>query len=128
MTTLEWISVKWLVILACASMWTIVFSLFSTPGIRGWRNLGWLACFIVGVMMLFVLPWRSALVTWVVAAVFSGFVYFAYEAFAYLRARDKTRAAMPNPITVAHALVVWPIMLPEAIEYFLADVGVLPKR
>jgi hypothetical protein len=90
-------------------MWTIFFSMFSTPRLRGWRNLGWLACFIVGVTMLVVLPWRSALVTWAVAAVFSGLVYFAYESFAYLRARDKARAARPNPITVAHALFVWPI-------------------
>jgi hypothetical protein len=42
--------------------------------------------------------------------------------------RDKTRAAMPNPLIVAHALFVWPIMLPEAIEYFLAEVGVLKSR
>ena len=128
MTTMEWISVKWLLILACASIWTIFFSMFSTPRIRGWRNLGWLMCFIIGVIMLFALPWRSALVTWAVAAVFSGLVYFAYESFAYLRARDKARAAMPSPITVAHALFVWPIMLPEAIEYFLADIGVLKSR
>ena len=94
MTTMEWISVKWLLILACASIWTIFFSMFSTPRIRGWRNLGWLMCFIVGVIMLFALPWRPALVTWAVAAVFSGLVYFAYESFAYLRARDKARAQL----------------------------------
>src|SRR5438045_8673741 len=101
MTTMEWISVKWLLILACASIWTIFFSMFSTPRIRGWRNLGWLMCFIVGVIMLFALPLRPALVTWAVAAVFSELVYFADESFAFLRSPDKTRAAIPKPTAVA---------------------------
>jgi len=122
---MELISRKWLLILACASAWTIFFSMFSTSGVRGWRNLGWLACFILGVVMLFVLPWLSALVTWAVAGLFSGLVYFGYESFVYLRAKDKTKTAKPNPVTIVHGLLMWPIMLPEAIEYLLAELGVL---
>jgi len=123
--TMESINGKWLLILACASVWTIFFSMFSTARVRGWRNLGWLACFILGVVMLFVLPWLSALVTWAVAGIFSGFVYFGYEAFVYLRAKDKTKTAKPNPVSIVHGLLMWPIMLPEAIEYLLAELGVL---
>lgn len=111
--------------LGIAGAWTIFFSMFNTPEARGWRNFGWLACFILGVAMVFVLPWRIACATWATAGIFSGLVYFAYELFVYGKAQDKTEVSRPNPVTVLHGLAMWPIMLPEAIEYLLAEIGVL---
>jgi hypothetical protein len=122
---MEFISTKWLLMLGIAAAWTIFFSMFNTPGVRGWRNFGWLACFILGVAMVFVLPWRIACATWATAGVFSGLVYFAYELLVYVKAQDKTKVSRPNPVTVLHGLAIWPIMLPEAIEYLLAEVGIL---
>jgi hypothetical protein len=123
--TMDLINSKWLLILAGASAWTIFFSMFNTPGVRGWRNLGWLGCFMLGAIMLFALPWRSALATWALAGVASGLFYLAYELFAYAQAKDKSQVSKPNPMAVVHGLFMWPIMLPEAVEYLMADLGVL---
>lgn len=122
---MEFVSTKWLLILGGATAWTVFFSLFITPGIRGWRNLGWLACYVLGVAMLFAVPWRAALGTWAAAGIFSGLFYFAYEAFVYAKATDRSNASKPSPVTIVHGLAMWPIMLPEAIEYLLAEVGIL---
>jgi len=81
------INLKWLAILGGAAAWTIFFSLFNAPGIRGWRNLGWLACYLVGLVMAIVLPWRSSLTTWLILGLGSGLLYFAYELFGYLHSR-----------------------------------------
>ena len=121
---MEFVSAKWLLRLAAASAWTIFFSMFNAPRVRGWRNLGWLACFVLGVVMLFVLPWRVALVTWAAAGIFSGLVYFGYELFAYIKAQDRSPSTKPSPVTVVHGLAIWPIMLPEAVEYLLAELGI----
>lgn len=119
------ISGTWLLMLAAAAAWSIFFSMFSKPRIRSWRNLGLLACFVLGAIMAFRLPFLSALVTWSVAGVFSGLVYFGYELWTYVRAPDKSTASRPGLRTILHGLAIWPIMLPEAIEYLLADLGIL---
>ena len=117
------VNLKWLAILGVAAAWTIFFSLFNTPGIRGWRNLGWPACYLVGLVMAVALPWRSSLATWLILGLGSGLLYFAYELFSYLHSRAPD--AKPRLSTIAHGLCLWPIMLPEVVEYGLADLGVL---
>jgi len=122
---MELINAKWLLILGVASAWTIFFSMFCTPGIRGWRNLGWIACFVLGIVMFCVLSWRSALVTWGVAGIFSGLVYFGYECLSYFKAEHSSENSKPRLRVIIHALLVWPIMLPEAVEYTLSELGLL---
>ena len=122
------ISTKWLTILACAAGWTTFFSFFNKPSIRGFRNLGWLACFVIGLVMLFALPWRSALVTWGSIGAASGLLYYCYGLYSRLTAKPEEEVAWPSLTTILHGLLVWPIMLPEAIEYWLADLGVLRSR
>lgn len=121
---MDLISGKWLLFLGCAAAWSTVFSLFNPP-VRGWRNLGVLAGYVLGLAMAFALPWRMALTTWATAGVASGLLYFAYEGLAYARAVDRTRAVRPSPAALLHGLLAWPVMLPEAIEYLLADLGIL---
>ena len=121
------INISWLIALLAAAAWTVFFSMFNNPGIRGWRNLGWLACFIIGLVMLFKLPLSSSLGTWALVGVCSGGLYFAYETFAFARAPDRSKASRPRVATLLHGLLLWPIMLPEAIEYWLADIGVLKQ-
>ena len=120
---MELISVKWLLILAGAAAWTVFFSLFNNPGVRGWRNLGWIACYVIGLAMPFVLPWRRALATWSLVGLVSGMIYFAYELFGYIQSRADD--ARPRLRTIVSGLLLWPIMLPEGIEYWLADLGIL---
>ena len=117
------VNLKWLAILGGVSAWTTFFSLFNTPGIRGWRNLGWPACYLVGLAMVVALPWRSSLATWLILGLASGLLYFAYELFGYLHSGAPD--AKPRLSTIAYGLCLWPIMLPEVVEYWLADLGVL---
>jgi hypothetical protein len=121
---MQFVSLKWLAILSVATAWTIFFSLFNRPGVRGWRNLGWLACYSIAIVMLFALPWRSSLVTWSLLGIGSGLLYFAYELFGYFRAGSQP-GSKPRVTTILNGLFLWPIMLPEVIEYWLADLGVL---
>ena len=122
---MEYISVKWLVLLACVVSWTTFFSFFNTPGIRGYRNLGILGSYILAPVMFVSLGWKSALATWVLVGGVSGIFYFTYEAFSYLKAKDKSEATRPKLVTIFNGLFWWPIMLPEAIEYLLAELGIL---
>ena len=122
---MDLISGKWLLVLGCAAAWSIFFSMFNSPGVRGWRNLGLLACYVLGAVMVFVLPWRVSLGTWGVAGISSGLLYFGYEVFAFIREADRSQASRPSPMTIVHGLALWPIMLPESIEYLLAELGFL---
>ena len=123
-TLMEFVSFTWLAALGFAAAWTILFSFSNTPGVRGWRNLGLLACYILGIGMAVVAPWRAAVGTWVLFGVVSGALYFAYEAFGYFKHRSED-SGKPRVATIANGLLLWPIMLPEVIEYSLADAGVL---
>ncbi len=58
--------------LGIALAWTVLFSLSSTPGIRGYRNPGWLACYVILIVMLFRLPFAVALTTWVAFGISGG--------------------------------------------------------
>ena len=55
---------RWLIYLLVASGWTTFFSMFNTPGIRGWRNIGFLATYITGIAMFFRISVLSAAGTW----------------------------------------------------------------
>lgn len=122
---IDYISIKWLIILVCGAGWTTFFSFFNTPGVRGYRNLGILGCYILGIIMMAALPWRIALATWTFVGVASGLLYVLYDSYAFLAAKDKTEASRPRLSTIVHGLFAWPVMLPEAIEYWLADLGIL---
>ena len=119
------INLKWLLALAAAAGFTTFFSLFNNPGIRGWRNLGFLACFVIGIAMAAMIPLISALVTWGVAVIFSGLAYYAFELIVFLKHRSNADAERPSITTIIHGLFLWPIMLPEVIEYSLAEIGIL---
>ena len=125
---MEMVFNEWLALLALSALWTTGFSMFHRPALRGWRNLGWPASYVVGITMLFMQPWPAALATWAFAGLLSGVVYFGYEACSSPRQADADTAAAPSPVVILHALLLWPIMLPEAIEYWLADLGLLGAR
>lgn len=57
--------------LAC----TVLFSLSATPGIRGYRNLGILACYLGPFVFLFLANWKVVLVTWMFFGVAGGLIY-----------------------------------------------------
>ncbi|HEV8003254.1 MAG TPA: hypothetical protein VGP63_25430 [Planctomycetaceae bacterium] len=107
--------------------WTTLFSLTIKQPLRGLRNLGILASYVLLIVMLFRLPMLAAIVTWCVYGIAGGLLYGGYE----LLSRAGTQVENPNSPkslfgVLAHGFVAWPIMIPEAIEYTLAQWGVLP--
>lgn len=118
------INVPFLTFLAIASAVTVFFSMFTTPSVRGYRNLGFLVIYLGSLIGLFVVGWRPVCVTWIAFGLISGFLYFAYELISAARSQEETKEG-PSLITIVHGLAAWPIMLPEVIEYSLADMGFL---
>ncbi|MFC0682702.1 hypothetical protein ACFFGH_33140 [Lysobacter korlensis] len=121
----ELVNPFWLAILGATAAWSALFSLSNRPHIRGWRNLGLLAGYLAGVAMFIVLPWRESLSTWAVPGVLGGVLYFAYELVSYLHTTPREPNARPRPAALVHGLFLWPVMLPEAVECLLAELGIL---
>jgi hypothetical protein len=121
----EYIHVPFAVALLIAVGWTTLFSFANKPGLRGFRNVGILACYVVAPVFLFVAGWRSALLTWAAFGVAGGVLYICWEMLQRLR----TPAGEPKPevslAPLAYSLVAWPVLVPEAVEYALAELGAL---
>jgi len=93
--------------------------------VRGLRNLGILACYIIGIWMFFVAGFKAAAATWVMFGLIGGALYFMHDLV--VRAKAKPEEEKPS-ISLGHFIfgqIAWPVMAPEAIEYVLAELGVL---
>ncbi len=121
----QYINIPFAIALLIAVAWTTLFSLTNKPGIRGFRNLGILGSYILMFVFLFVAGWRAALVTWAMFGVLGGVMYVCWEILQRLRtaAGEKKPAVSVSPLV--HGLFAWPIMVPEAVEYALAELGIL---
>jgi len=120
----QYIHVPFAVALLIAVGWTTLFSFSNKPGIRGFRNLGILASYILVLVFLLIAGWRAALVTWAMFGVAGGVVYVCWEILQRLRASGEQRPGVSlSPLV--HGLFAWPIMVPEAVEYALAELGIL---
>ena len=121
----QYLHMPFAVALLIAVGWTTIFSFTNKPGIRGFRNLGILASYVLVLVFLFVAGWRAALVTWAVFGVAGGVIYICWE----ILQRVRTAAGQEKPgvsfSPLVHGLFAWPIMVPEAIEYALAELGIL---
>ena len=113
------------VALLIAVGWTTLFSLPNKWPIRGFRNLGILASYVLVVVFLFVAGWRLALVTWAAFGVAGGLLYVAWEMLERRHAAGGQQDPGVSLAPLIHGLFLWPIMAPEAIEYALADLGIL---
>ncbi len=114
------------VALLIAVGWTTLFSLSNKLPIRGFRNLGILASYVLVIVFLFVAGWRLALVTWAVFGVAGGLLYIAWEMLERRHAAGGQQEPGGSLAPLIHGLFLWPIMVPEAVEYALADLGILP--
>lgn len=115
---------RYLTYLSICAVVTIFFSMFNASGIRGYRNLGFLAIYLGTIVWLCISPFTAIMVGWCAFGLTSGILYYLYELVSVARSSDRPRE-WPKPITVLHGLVAWPVMLPEMIEYSLTDVGIL---
>src|SRR5438034_1217814 len=121
----QYIHAPFAVALLIAVGWTTLFSLTNKPGMRGFRNLGILASYVLVVVFMFVAGWRSALVTWAVYGVAGGVIYICWEILQRLRSAAGEQKPGVSLSPLVHGLFAWPIMVPEALEYVLAEVGIL---
>ena len=119
------IDTRYATYLLIAVSWACFFSLTIKQPVRGLRNVGILACYILALVMVIRVPFTAALVTWCAFAVAAGIVYSAYEFFAYVRDKDPQKKLNVSLSTFIHGLLAWPIMIPEAVEYLLAELGII---
>jgi len=91
---------------------------------RGMRAMGLVTCYGALVWMAITLPWKVALVTWCVFASFGGAVVLAYELWA--RHRYAGTGRKPRPLILLQGFLLWPALLPDAIEGMVVDAGILP--
>ena len=87
-------------------------------------TMGMLLSYSVLVWMLFDLPLRDALTTWLFFAAIGGCVSLAYELWA--RRRYAGRARTPRPLIRLDGVLRWPALVPDAFGLVLNDLGILP--
>lgn len=111
--------------LLVALVWTTVFSMASGFPLRGLRNLGILACYGLAIVMLVRLKFATVVVTWCVFGLAAGLIYSAYNVLAYSRDKAPDKTLRVSVGDFLYGPLAWPIMIPEAVEYSLAELGVL---
>ncbi len=121
--TIWYVDILWALMLFGVALWTTCCLVFN-PVLRSIRVMGIVVAYGVGGWMAITLPWMVAVVTWCLFAAFGGVVSFAYELWARHHYAGKGRA--PRPLVLLEGFVLWPTMVPDAIEGMLVDAGVLP--
>jgi hypothetical protein len=108
--------------------WTVFFACVVSARVRGLRNVGIAALVIVGLVAPFCVGFTDAVVTWLSFGVVGGLLYFTWELWSYYSEGRRIGEPFPRINVVLHGLVLWPVMIPEAIEYFGAALGILKTR
>src|SRR2546425_7315614 len=121
----QYVHIPLAIALLIAVGWTTLFSLTNKPGIRGYRNLGILAPYVLVPVFLFVAGWRLTLLTWAMFGIAGGVIYVMWEILQRLRTPAGEEKPPVSLSPLIHGLFAWPIMVPEAVEYALAELGVL---
>lgn len=120
--TIYHVDILWGLMLLGVGLFTTCVLVFN-PVLHSMRVMGIGSAYALGLWMLLVLPLRDALTTWFVFAMFGGAVAFTYELWA--RRRFAGTGRPPRPLVLLRGFVLWPTMIPEAIEGMLIDLGVL---
>lgn len=122
--TIWFIDILWALMLFGVALWTSCCLVFN-PVLRSVRIMGIVTAYGIGAWMAITLPWQVALVTWCLFAVSGGVVAFAYELWARHHYAGTGRA--PRPLVLIQGFLLWPSMIPAAIEGTLVDAGVLSR-
>ena len=120
--TIWYVDVMWGVALFAVAFFTAGCVVFN-PALRSIRTMGIVAAYGLGLWMVFDLPLVVALATWCVFASFGGIAVLLYELWARHRYAGTGRA--PRPFILVQGFLLWPGMIPDAIEGVLIDLGVL---
>lgn len=120
--TIWYVNVLWALMLLGVALFTGCCLVFN-PVLKSVRVMGIATAYAIGAWMAISLPWQVALVTWCIFAAFGGTVALAYELWARWRYRGTAR--QPRPLVLIQGFLLWPTMVPEAVEGVLIDAGVL---
>ena len=93
------------------------------PVLRGFRTMALVLAYGTAAWMAFALPWIVALTTWCLFATAGGVVSFAYELWA--RRHYAGTGRRPRPLVLIQGFLLWPAMIPDAVEGMLVDLKVL---
>lgn len=121
--TIWYVDIMWALMLFGVSLFTSCLIVVNRA-MDGLRLVGLVIAYAVGVWMVIALPWKVAVATWCMFAAAGGLVVFAYELWARRRYAGTGRA--PRPLILLRGFLLWPAMLPEAIEGMVVDAGLLP--
>lgn len=116
------VDILWAMMLLGIALFTGCCVVFN-PVLKSVRIMGIVTAYAVGAYMAYELSWRVALTTWCVFAAAGGAIAFAYELWARRRYAGTDRRA--RPLVAVQGFLLWPTMIPDAVEGVLVDAGIL---
>ncbi len=117
------VDIMWGLMLFGITLFTGCFIVVNRA-MRALRICGLALAYGTGAWMLATLPWKVAVTTWLLFAAMGGLIVFAYELWA--RRRYAGTGRQPRPLILLQGFLLWPAMLPDAIEGMAVDAGLLP--
>jgi hypothetical protein len=120
--TLWSVDIMWAMMLLGVALFTACMVVVN-PVLKSVRVMGLVTAYAIAVYMAVALPWLVAVTTWCIFAACGGVVAFAYELWARRHYAGTDRP--PRPLVALQGFILWPTMIPDAIEGVLVDVGVL---
>lgn len=122
--TFYFVNLMWAIVLFGVLLWTTACVVLNAALRRGMGIMGMVLSYSVLVWMLIDIPWREALVTWLLFAVAGGLLTILYEWWARRRYAGLNRT--PRPFVRPSGAFLWPAMIPDAVGLMLNDAGILP--
>ncbi|MBP6772543.1 MAG: hypothetical protein KA154_06040 [Gemmatimonadaceae bacterium] len=122
--TFFYVNLMWAIVLFGILLWTTACVALNAALRRGMGLMGLTLSCAVLVWMFVDLPWREAVVTWSVFAVFGGALTMVYELWARRKYADSGRT--PRAIVRVEGLFMWPALVPDAVGLMLNDAGIIP--
>jgi hypothetical protein len=116
------VDILWGLMLFGVALWTTCCLVFN-PILRSIGIMGIGTAYAIGAWMAITLPWVVALTTWCVFAAFGGAISLGYELWA--RHHYAGTGRKPRPLILIQGFLLWPTMIPQALEGMLVDAGVL---
>jgi len=117
------VDIMWALMLFGITLFTGCFIVVNRA-MRGLRLCGLVLAYATGAWMLATPPWKVAVTTWLVFAAMGGLIVLGYELWA--RRRYASTGRQPRPLILLQGFLLWPAMLPNAIEGMAVDSGFLP--
>lgn len=122
--TLYHVNVMWAIMLFGVLLWTTACVALNAALRRGMHRVGLTLSYGILLWMLIDLPWREAIATWSLFAVFGGLLTVVYELWA--RRRYANTARRRRRLVRVEGMLLWPAMIPDAIGLMFNDAGILP--